>query len=265
MLANIAAVPLFAFVMMPLIVLALVTLPFGQEYWPLQGLGVSIDLLMAIATWVAGLPGASIRVTAMPLAAFIASRLGGLWLCLWRRRWRWLGLIPIGAALALAGTGTRPDVLVARGGRPVAIRLATGSLSALPSPGAAFTLSSWLEADGDPRDPADMSKAEGFFCDDLGCVARIGASVIAFPDGPAALEDDCRRAEVVVMRFERERACTGARIVIDRAILARHGAHALTSTRTGWSVSAVGGTGGCGDRPWCPRTEPRPGRVVRPN
>jgi competence protein ComEC len=258
LLANVAAVPLFTFAMMPLIVIVLAAMPFGLEYWPLQGLGFTVDVLMAIAAWVANLAGASIRVTAMPISALIAAIVGGLWLALWRRRWRWLGLAPLGLALALAGTGSRPDVLVARNGKPVAVRLANGTLSALPSADSAFTLSSWLEADGDARDPADVARGGGFFCDDAGCVARIGASLVAIPDGPAALDDDCRRAEVVIMRFERQRPCPGARLVVDRQALARFGTHALTATRWGWSITSVGGDGGCGGRPWCPRPAPDP-------
>ena len=50
---------------------------------------------------VAAQPGAVTLVPAMPAAALIAIAVGGLWLCLWRSRWRFLGVAVIAGGLLL--------------------------------------------------------------------------------------------------------------------------------------------------------------------
>ncbi|WP_445678420.1 ComEC/Rec2 family competence protein [Radicibacter daui] len=97
-LANLIGVPLFELIIMPLGLLALILEPVGASYpvWWLAGQG--IDLLLALAHWVAGWPAAALMVPAPSTAGFAVAVLSGLWLLIWTRRWRWLG-----APLALAG------------------------------------------------------------------------------------------------------------------------------------------------------------------
>lgn len=248
LIANVAAVPLFAFIIMPLIVVTLIAMPFGLEGPVLQLLGLAVDLLLMIARAVAGLEGAVIRVPAMPMLALALLVVGGVWLSLWRRNWRLLGLLPAGVGLALAASSQRADLLIGRDGRPVAVRLADGRLSALPGPGASFTLESWLEADGDGRTVKAAAQGEGFHCDDIGCTATVGGVLVALPDGPAGLEDDCRRANIIVLRQVLERSCTGAGLVLDQPALAAHGTHAIALANGSWRVLTAGA--GRGARPW---------------
>lgn len=255
LIANIAAVPLFAFVIMPLIVVVLVAMPIGLETLPLQLLGLAVDVLLAIARAVAGLDGAIIRVPAMPVLALALLVVGGIWLCLWRRRWRLLGLVPVGVGLVLASGSPRADLLIGRDGRPVAIRMPGGMLSALPGPGNGFTLDAWLEADGDGRSAKTAAQGEGFRCDDIGCTAEVGGVLVAFPDGPAALAEDCGRAGIVVLRQPLERPCPSARLVLDQQALAAHGTHAIALADG--SFRLLTRAAGWGERPWSPRLAQR--------
>ena len=88
---------------------AFVALPFGLEAWPLQVMGLGIDLLVAIGKWVASWPGA---VSVLPSISGHRARccmvLGGLWLCLWQTRWRALGLVIAGLRLRSPATGRAP-------------------------------------------------------------------------------------------------------------------------------------------------------------
>ncbi|MCZ2909660.1 hypothetical protein NYY60_19340, partial [Acinetobacter baumannii] len=68
---------------------------------------------------------------AMPGAAFGLMVGGGLWLALWRTRWRRLGLLPLAAGAVWALLTPAPDVLVTGDGRHVAIRTAHGDLALL--------------------------------------------------------------------------------------------------------------------------------------
>ena len=93
--ANILAIPLTTFVIMPLEAAALTLDPLGIAA-PLWWLcGRSIDLLLGLAHSVSSMRGAVALLPSMPAWAFGAVVGGGIWLCLWTNRWRLRGLVPI--------------------------------------------------------------------------------------------------------------------------------------------------------------------------
>jgi competence protein ComEC len=251
MLANVVAIPICNLVVMPAALATLVAMPFGLEWAPLQAMGWGIDVMVACANWVAGLPGAVGRIPAIPTAAFVLMVVGGLWCTLWSTRWRLLGLVPIVAGLVLAPTGRRPDVLIGRGGGIVAVRTGTGELSALAGRGSNFELSRWLEHDGDGRPLAAAAKAEAFRCDAHGCTVRVKGLLLAVASSPVALRDDCTAAAILVLRFPRPRGCAPAGVVIDIDDLRARGAHALVIDDGQVRVETVADTRG--DRPWSPK------------
>ena len=56
--ANLIALPLVGLLIMPFALLSLLAMPFGLESWPLQIMGLGIDLLVATGNWVASWFGA---------------------------------------------------------------------------------------------------------------------------------------------------------------------------------------------------------------
>ncbi len=130
-LANIVAIPLTTFVIMPLEALALLfdLAGLGAPFWWLAG--AALDLLLALAHAVAAAPGAVARLPTLPTAAFALMVAGGLWLALWRTRWRRWGLIPVAAGAAAALATPAPDLLVTGDGRHLAVRTPSGELALL--------------------------------------------------------------------------------------------------------------------------------------
>jgi competence protein ComEC len=100
--ANIIAIPLTTFVIVPLEAGALLLdiAGLGKALWFLCG--AAIDGLLWLAHAVASAKGAVAMTPAMPDWAFALMVAGGLWLCLWTTRLRLLGLGPI-----LIGAGGR--------------------------------------------------------------------------------------------------------------------------------------------------------------
>lgn len=84
--ANLLALPLVSLLIMPMALAVLVALPFGLEAWPLQAMGLGIDLLVDVGQWVASWSGAVSLLPAISGRALALMVLGGLWLCLWQRR-----------------------------------------------------------------------------------------------------------------------------------------------------------------------------------
>ena len=224
---NLMAVPLSNLVVMPAALAAFLAMPFSLEAYPLALMGLGIEGMNLSARWVASWPGAVFAVPAFSERALLVMLAGGLWLCLWRNPWRWLGLPVILAGAIIATDVPAPDVLVGDQGHLVAIRH-EGRLSALDAPGTTFTLTRWLEADGDTRTPAEAQQRAGFRCDLAGCTSKLGEMILAVPRSPAALIDDCQRAAIIVLSFPRPPGCATTAVVLDRASLARDGAHAIT-------------------------------------
>jgi competence protein ComEC len=248
-LGNVLGLPICDLFIMPLALAVLVAMPFGLEQGPLWLMGLGIDLLTSVARFVAAIPGAVASVPAMPDAAFVAIVLGGIWLALWGSRWRLLGLVPIIAGVALAPFGARPDVLVGQDGQAVAARIMAKGLSALPVKGRSFELTRWLEHDGDARSVREVASGGGFACDAVGCTARVKGLMLAVARRPAAFEEDCAQADIVVLAAPRPSGCTRPRVVLDNYALKDRGTHALyLDGKGGVTVASVADARG--DRPW---------------
>ena len=264
-LANLIAIPICNLIVMPAALAALLAMPFGLEAAPLWVMGLGIDAMLWTAKRVAVLPGAVLRIPAIPTTAFLAIIAGGLWLILWQSRWRYLGLTLIAGGIGLAPTLTFPDLLIGRDGALVAVRGADGRLAAVGS-ARAFELARWLEHDGDSRPPKDAVKSGGFTCDGIGCVTRIKGMTVAVARHPAAFSDDCRSAAIVVSAIVSPRGCTQPKAVVDFFAVRHEGTHAIYIGEHGdLTIETVAGARGA--RPWAPEGAKKPSApqyVARP-
>lgn len=223
---NLIAVPLSNLVVMPAALAAFLMMPFSMEAYPLAIMQLGINGMTAAAQWVAGWQGPVVAVPAFSETALIVMLAGGLWLCLWARPWRWMGVPVMLLGTGLAANVDRPTVLIGEEGRLVGVRGSDG-LSAVDAPATTFALKRWLAADGDTRTPDEVRKRSAFTCDLNGCIARVAGQVIAVPRSPAALPDGCRRADIIILSFPQPAGCAGSAQIIDRRYLVREGPLAL--------------------------------------
>jgi len=126
--ANLLAVPITAFWIMPWAVIAMALMPFGLESLALAPMAWGIDGVLGIARFVVSWPGAVGFTPAMPTIGLAAAAIGGLWLCLWRRRWRYIGLAGVVAGIVSTMMVVTPDILVSGDGRLMAVRNLDGAL-----------------------------------------------------------------------------------------------------------------------------------------
>jgi competence protein ComEC len=119
--ANLIAIPLTTFVVMPLEALALLfdSVGLGAPWW--TATGWSIDLILELARRVAGAKGAVAMLPTMPRWAFGALVLAGLWLALWRGKIRRWAVLPLAIGAAGAAAAPVPDLLITGDGEHLAI------------------------------------------------------------------------------------------------------------------------------------------------
>ena len=140
-----------------------------------------LDIVLATARQVAAWPGAVGLVPAMPAVGLAAIAIGGMWLCIWRRRWRYWGLLGIIAGLLSVPLAPVPNILVSGDGRLMAVRMADGALALSSTRRAKRVGRVWFNRAGQ-RDAFDLRMAgrEGYVgCDKLACIYRLKEQVVA--------------------------------------------------------------------------------------
>lgn len=252
LLANLAAMPLVGFVIMPMALLSLMLMPFGLEAASLFVMAFGIEQLVRVARNVTELSGSVLYVPSMPVYALVLIVLGGLWFLLWRKRWRYFGLLVVAAGICVAPFQSRPDILIDRDAKTFAVRIADGKLSAPKWRAGSYSVGQWLLADGDGRSAKLVQQGKGFRCDKLGCVAQVKGKTISFVMHAAALGEDCRRADILIvtwpLRGASREACEVATLIIDRVDLKKNGSHAISIKGDEIRVKSVAQWRG--SRPW---------------
>jgi competence protein ComEC len=236
-LANIVAIPLTTFVVMPLeaLALALDTIALGAPLWWLSER--ALELLLWIARTTASAPGAVAALPAMPRGAFALMVCGGLWLALWRTRWRRIGIGPVALGALWSLSTPAPDLLVTGDGRHMAVRLADGQVALLRDRAGDYSRDMLAENGGSDDQPVLLSEQRAAECSrDLCRTAihrgerrwRVLATRSAYLVPAAELIAACRTADIVISDRRLPRRCTPSWLRLDRETLRRTGGVAMT-------------------------------------
>jgi competence protein ComEC len=259
--ANVVAIPLTTFIVMPLEALALLfdLAGLGAPFWWLAGQALS--LLLGLAHAAANAPGAVAMLPTMPVAAFALMVAGGLWIALWRTGWRRWGLVPVAAGAAWALATPAPDLLVTGDGRHLALRTADGGVAILRGRAGDYVRDMLSETSGYEGDLPAIADLPGAACSPDLCVADIvrggrrwrllatrSSRLVDF--GPLARA--CAAADIVVSDRRLPRTCVPRWLKADRALLRRTGGLAITLGETP-RVATVANR--VGRHPWAPAAE----------
>lgn len=239
--ANIFAIPLTTFVVMPLELLALIfgLVGLGAPLWWLtdQALG----LLLWIAHMAGHAPGAVAMLPSFPTAAFALMLAGGLWLCLWRTRVRWAGLAPFAAGAVWAVLTPAPDLLVTGDGRHLALRGADGRYALLRPRAGDYMRDMLAEAAGVDGELAELDTLPGARCTRDTCQAevvrdgrvwRILATRSAYLAPIAEMNRACAAADLFVSDRRLPRTCRPRWLKLDRDLLRHAGGVTIQFGRT---------------------------------
>lgn len=235
-IANVFAIPLVTFISMPLIAVALLFDLFGlgAPFWWLAG--HSLELLLAIAHFTAGQPGAVKLMPQMGAMMFTLFVVGGLWLALWQGRVRLYGLIPAAAGIIALLATPIPDLLVTADGRQVGIVGEGGRLLLLRDSKSAFMRDNILEMAGAQGEPLPLDRWPGARCSGEFCTVTLrrgqrnwnlllarGRTQVA----ERALAAACARSDIVIADRWLPRSCKPQWIKADGRLLNQTGGLAI--------------------------------------
>lgn len=247
---NMVAVPVTSFVTLPFGILACLLMPFGLENWPLWVAGKSIEIVLEIAREAANWPHAVYHANAWPASIAVAMTFGGLWICIWQGRARYLGLVPVIFAACMIPFAKRPDIVVSAEGKIFAVRGADGRLWLSSARQEKFIRDEWIEREGAEGYGFWDDRDAPVICDDKACLFIRDGYTVSFVQKPEAVIEDCATADMFVSgRYLATGLCPAKRgNIIDKGDLRRKGAHAVYLGSGKVFVEAVGDKRGV--RPW---------------
>ncbi|WP_037504412.1 ComEC/Rec2 family competence protein [Sphingobium bisphenolivorans] len=235
-LANLVAIPLTTFVVMPLEAAALLfdILGLGAPFWWLTSR--ALDLLLWIAHSISASPWAVMAAPIQSAASFGLIVMGGLWCLLWRTAWRWAGLLPVATGMVMIGLNAPPAILVTGDGRHVAIRTESGAMAILREGAGDYIRDSMGESagyDGALEAIASLSQAR--------CSVDLCAVHLKGPDrmwsllvtrsstmvDAQRLAHDCAGADIVVSDRRLPRSCRPRWLKADKWLLHHTGGLAI--------------------------------------
>jgi competence protein ComEC len=242
--ANIVAIPLTTFGIMPLEAGALLldTVGLGKPLWFLCG--VAIDGLLGLAHMVASARGAVALLPSIPAWAFAAMVAGAIWVCLWTTRIRLIGFVPIAIGGMGAALASSPDLLVTGDGRHLAVTEA-GTPLILCDRAGDYVRSLFAEASGLDGDPDILDRQPTSDCSHDACVAllhkgsgewRLLATRSATRIDWTTITNACASADIVVSDRRLPRGCAPLAIYLGKrpsvdSVADRVGAHAWAETQ----------------------------------
>lgn len=254
--ANLIAIPLTTFVIMPLEAAALLLdiVGLGPPVWFLAG--KAIAFLLWLAHTVGSASGAVTTLAAMPGWAFALMVAGGLWLILWVGRVRLAGLVPLAIGAAGAAAAPSPDLLITGDGMHLAVVDDQGAPHILRDRTGDFMRQVFAESSGFDGEPALLAESRFADCSHDSCIAEIrreGRSwkVLATRSSAwlewKAMIDGCASADIVVSDRWLPRGCTPRWLMLDRKSLEQTGGLAIY---LGEEPSVVSVAQQVGRHPW---------------
>jgi competence protein ComEC len=253
--ANIIAIPLTTFLIMPLEAGALLldVAGWGRPLWFLCG--AAIDTLLWLAHHVASARGAVALLPAMPERAFAAIVSGGIWLCLWTTRARLLGIVPIAIGALAAALAPSPSLLVTGDGRHLAVVEHSVPLILRDRAGD-YVRSLFAEASGFDGDPDILDGQPTSDCSHDACVAllrsaevewRLLATRSATRIDWGTITGACASADIAVSDRRLPRGCMPRWLKLDAPALSQTGGLAIYLGKRPWVDSVAARVG---EHPW---------------
>jgi competence protein ComEC len=252
-ISNMVAVPLTAFWVMPLGLIALALMPLRLEWLVLPAMGWGVEAVLFVARTISSLPAATLPIAHAPAWGLAVVGVGMAWLGLWRSRLRLVGIPVLAVGLASPLLAHPADILVSADGRLIAVHTDAGVFVEEGKGASRFIRDDWTDywADGEMQAMPRSGIAAGgaITCDEAGCLLRPHAgAVAALLVRGAVTPASCRAAAVEVAAEPARGLCPRPwPALVDRFTVWRYGAEAI------WLRPAGVGSGGVvvvSDRSW---------------
>lgn len=232
--ANLIAVPLLAFIIMPFALLSLIFMPIGLEYYPLSVMGQGISHILEIAHWFSSLPHAIIRTPQWSFIGFITLITAAVTLVTAKNRFKPIVFILSFITLQRILISHQPDILIHADHKLMLFRTAQNRAYVNDKRNSRFVREEWaknlgmldnsissLSYKGDNANNTDHQ-----FCQEEGCRFIIKEQKISFVRHPYILDEECQWADILISKSPIRIKCKSP-IIIDKFDSWEWGSHAI--------------------------------------
>jgi competence protein ComEC len=251
--ANLVAVPLFGFFIMPFALISLLLMPFRLDAIPLSLMGYGIEGILDVSYWAASLPYAVVHNTMWPFSAFILINASVLFIMLWKGAGKITATPFLIFGLFLTQSTVMPDILIS-GSHKLFIFKNPSSSDEAPLLTSSrrndrFVLKNWEKLYGLPEKSAQLLDYKGtgkkgdtglYQCGEQGCRFTIKGNKVSFARSAYILKEECAWADLVVSvePIPYKLQCQ-AQYKIDKFDTWEKGTHAVWFTKSGVSNSEI--------------------------
>lgn len=233
LLANLIAVPILSFMVMPLLVLSYFVMPFGLSGFILNIAEWGTRWVLATAHWVANMDGAVLKISSYPSWVFIALVLC-LWVfTVWKGREKVLILPLFFGLLILIPFTKQPDIQISGSSDLILIKDNQKKIWLSSFVTERFTAKNWIRLQGAEDQKRNKWPKEGgvkdfpLLCDAYGCRGTIKDNKIAVSFSEKSWKEDCNWADILISQKPIAKKYCNTPKVIDYFSLWRNGAHSI--------------------------------------
>jgi len=218
---NVLAMPILAFIVLPLAFVSVAVMPFGFE-WPfLQVMGWGIEAITRIAETVSSMSGDWTSTAMLHPGVLVIGLVALAWLAFFESRVRFAGSVVAVPLIMVLGPVPLPDVMVADTTQSLAVGFGT-TYELIDGRDGSFAVRAWEQATGREIIDADRDDA----CDAYACFVRpVTGYALSNVEAMPAFAEDCWLADLVVTRLPAPAYCKQRTQVIDAADFGAGGVH----------------------------------------
>ncbi len=203
-IANIVAIPLVSFIILPLGILATILMPFHINQPILYVIEIAINILLQTAEYTSNV-FSTIKISNISNLVLLISTLSFLWLCFWKNNTRWFAIIGYISAIIIFINTDTPDILINQ--KHAAVKGPNNQIYFLKKTRKNFISNSWINIYGQEsiltyKDY--VNTANSFItCDNNNCIYKNNNHVIAFISNNNDLHKICDAADLIVQTSDK--------------------------------------------------------------
>ncbi len=239
--ANIAAMSVFTVIVMPAGFIAVLLIPLGLDIYALKIMGMGLDVVLAVATWISAQKGALAYVKSANGLVVALYGLGLIWVCLGPKRIRLAGIGVLFATLVIWISIKPPDMRISQKARIAFWHADTAHVLQVDRKrGDGFGRARFMEQAGLTNAEVSSYFDTSALCDMVGCRIDLKGKTISVIHSPEGVVQACMDSDLVVLTSERKAGprtrhlC--AALLLDMEDLQTHGARDIRVTASGLTI-----------------------------
>lgn len=229
--ANLLAMPIFTFWVMPLAILVYVSMVFGLETLPLWLMGKGLSIILIISKWIEGLPGAVSFMSSGPLWVMGVFGLAFIGLCIGPTRLKWASTAAMILCFATITMRDQADMRISTHGAVAFWDNETEPMLYVDKRNTdRYGRQEFVEAMGLGAINLEAYDGTLGLCDEQACLLNFKGKEILIANSPSAVLDDCDKVELIILPKRKlgkriKRLCST--MILDAEDFSTVGAHSL--------------------------------------